>query len=329
MGPLLSVCAILKDEAHNIKSFLDSWLGVADELILLDTGSCMEQFRVVIDTIFAHEEKAKVKVHIMIADQPFHFANARNKAKAACRGRWILWADLDDRIDKASVPAIRDIATNCDRAQAFSFQVYSPTPGGAAHRFLQVRMFLNHQGLEWKGACHETLDEALVRLEMPVQEVPEIIIAHLGYQDQGMKEAKARRNLAILEAQPECDVATCAQMGDSYYVLGEWSQGLRCFTNAYVQDPTWKERLAEKLLVGHLNLGHFLDAEEWLEALPDGITKRFWAGEIAWNRGDMAKALDLYKGALLCSPTISYAGSNEEALVCRAQALLASAGRGE
>ena len=40
-------------------------------------------------------------------------------------------------------------------------------------------------------------------------------------------------------------------------------------------------------------------------------------------------ALDLYKGALLCSPTINYAGSNEEALVKRAQALLASAGRGE
>jgi tetratricopeptide (TPR) repeat protein len=183
--------------------------------------------------------------------------------------------------------------------------------------------------LVWRRACHETLDESLVELGMPVQGVPEIIIAHLGYQDQKEKEAKARRNIAIMEAQGERDVATCAQMGDSYYVLGEWSQGLRCFTNAYVQDPTWKARLAEKILIGHLNLGHFLDAEEWLEAMPDGMGKRFWAGEIAWNRGQVEQALEWYQKALLCSPTISYYGSNEEALVHRAKGLLAAAGRGE
>lgn len=82
----ISAYIIVKNESHNIEAAISS-LSLADEIIILDTGSSD-------DTM----EKAKA-LGATVIESPFEgFGKARQRALAACQYPWILTIDADERI---------------------------------------------------------------------------------------------------------------------------------------------------------------------------------------------------------------------------------------
>src|SRR3954465_9718832 len=94
---------IVKEEGRHPGGCPAAPQGVADEMVIVDTGS-------VDDTVaIAESFGARVLHHPWTGD----FANARNLGLDAARGRWILYIDADERlqpVDRADVEALLDNA---------------------------------------------------------------------------------------------------------------------------------------------------------------------------------------------------------------------------
>ena len=87
-GPLLSACLIVRDEAEMLPDCLASLRGIADEIVVVDTGSTDDTPEI------ARRAGAEVS-HFEWCDD---FAAARNAALAQAHGRWVLQIDADERL---------------------------------------------------------------------------------------------------------------------------------------------------------------------------------------------------------------------------------------
>jgi len=107
--PTLSVIIITKNEASNIEACLDS-VAFADELIVLDSGSCDSTVRL------ARERGAMV---YQVADWP-GFGPQKNRALALATGDWVLSLDADERVPANLATEIR-VAISDPNQVAFEF----------------------------------------------------------------------------------------------------------------------------------------------------------------------------------------------------------------
>lgn len=169
---------IARDEERCIGEALDSVKDLADELIVVDTGSA--------DGTAGEARRRGARV------VPFawgnDFAAARNAALEAARCRWILVIDADERIDPADRETIRALARRGER-EAYLFEqrtytresdgfaceaapdgIAAATGAAAVYRDRQVRLFPNEPCLRYACEMHESLDESLLLAGVPVRD---------------------------------------------------------------------------------------------------------------------------------------------------------------
>ena len=97
--PRLSVCMIVKNEERFLGQCLASVKDIADELIVIDTGSTDRTIEI------AREHGAQVGYFEWCND----FAAARNASIAAATGDWILFLDADEELslaEKQNLPVL-------------------------------------------------------------------------------------------------------------------------------------------------------------------------------------------------------------------------------
>ena len=93
----ISACVITKNEEKNIGRWLDCMRQLADEMIVVDTGST--------DATVELAQAAGAKVcHFSWCDD---FAAAKNFALEQANGDWILFLDADEYFEPASLPLVR------------------------------------------------------------------------------------------------------------------------------------------------------------------------------------------------------------------------------
>ena len=117
----ISVALITKNEATRLPACLASVAGLADEVVVLDSGSS--------DHTAALAESLGARV--MVTDWP-GFGVQKNRAVAACRHDWVLCLDADERVSPELAAAIRTLFTGAT--------VGSPPLG--AYRFPRCNRFL-------------------------------------------------------------------------------------------------------------------------------------------------------------------------------------------
>jgi len=122
---LLSVAMIVKDEEHNIRRALESVKDVADEIIVVDTGSkdrTPEIAREYTDKVFFHPWKND-------------FSEARNYSLKFPTCEWVLILDADEEVSQQFQEAIRNFLENLPRDVN---TVYLPTVNYLDWNFKQV-----------------------------------------------------------------------------------------------------------------------------------------------------------------------------------------------
>ncbi len=97
--PRLSVTLITRNEAHNIEDCLRSVQGLADEIVVLDSGSSDGTVEI------AQRLGAKVTVS---TDWP-GFGIQKGRALALASGDWVLSLDADERVSEALAAEIRRV----------------------------------------------------------------------------------------------------------------------------------------------------------------------------------------------------------------------------
>jgi len=167
----ISICMIMKNEERLLSRCLESVRGLADEIIIVDTGSVDRSVEI------AKSYGARVLRDPWQDD----FARPRNIGLSLAKMDWIFVIDPDEVIAKRDHAKIREL-TNRHGVACFQFdtrnytqssiqQGFIPNPGDYEEGkgwagwapSVKGRLFRSHLGLKFVGRWHELIDYSVVR----------------------------------------------------------------------------------------------------------------------------------------------------------------------
>jgi glycosyltransferase involved in cell wall biosynthesis len=179
---------IVKNEEENLPRALASVKGVADELIVVDTGSKDRTVEI------AREFGARV-FHFDWCDD---FSAARNESLKHATKDYILWLDGDDEFQSNHPGELRKTLKK-HRGKAFHFLVQLLFEN-RQDEYYQIRVFPRRKDILFEGRVHEQPNYSLRR--SGIQSLAtQLRIVHHGYNSPDVIVPKLERNLKILEAE--------------------------------------------------------------------------------------------------------------------------------
>lgn len=214
----ISACVIVKNEERNIGKWLSSMESLADEMIVVDTGSTDET------------KKLASQAGAMVFDYPWQndFAAAKNYAIDKAKGDWIVFLDADEYFAPKTAAQLRDFLGRLDVHQDVVavlcrlVNIDEDNNNRFMTSFMQLRIFRNLKKLRYTGAIHETLT---IPKRKKVELAQELTVYHTGYSTSIVKK-KLQRNLEMLQAKfAQNEGRKTAQeeryLMDIWYGLGE------------------------------------------------------------------------------------------------------------
>ena len=173
---ILSACLIVKNEEQRLPQCLESLLSLADEIIVVDTGS--------LDRTVAIAKKYQARVfHFAWCDD---FSQARNYAIAQAKGKWILVIDADEVLEQSAIAILQEVLQREDCLAVNLLR--SEIDAKQAPYSLVLRLFRNHPAIAFTGIYHESIDRSVVALQAQephwqVLNVEIPVLLHYGYTD--------------------------------------------------------------------------------------------------------------------------------------------------
>ncbi len=236
-SPGLSVCMIVKNESANIADALACFTPFADEIVVVDTGS----------TDNTKEIASRFTSRIYDFEWIDDFAAARNFAMSKASRSYQLWVDADDRIDSENQRLIESLKSDFDGRKAFYFILQNRMDTSGPSSCRQLRCFPIAEGIRFQRPIHEQAFESVMKAGLKIV-FTEILIAHLGYMDEEVRLAKARRNLAIMErqrAEGSDDGGLYFFLALTYAPLGRKEEAMQCMAQAleYFEKESYNHHL--------------------------------------------------------------------------------------
>ena len=231
---IVSATLIVRNEERFLAGCLASLRGVADETVVVDTGSSDATRQIA------------VEYGARVFDFPWRddFSAARNYAIERARGSWILYIDADERVRAGDFEAVkRELA---DRRMIACTVCFYPITGCTAYR--EYRLFRRDERIRFEGAMHETMVPSLRRLvEAGHGHIGQssLTLDHLGYD--GDQKHKLERNMRLLLKETAADpdrLFLWWHLGTVYRDLGRtadaiatWHKGIRLATASSFRFP--------------------------------------------------------------------------------------------
>lgn len=190
----ISACTIAKNEAKNIRHWVNSVRIFADEIFVVDTGSTDDTREI------AREAGAVVYEFPWCND----FSAAKNFALDKAAGDWVVMLDADEYFDEPSQKKIRDVLKKYHHQKSIAgfitpFLNIDVSQGGKIlSQAWQMRVFRREKELRFAGKVHEALQNyAADGKNREFILLKELQFIHTGYSSAIIK-AKLQRNLQIL-----------------------------------------------------------------------------------------------------------------------------------
>ncbi|MGA2254959.1 MAG: glycosyltransferase [Thermoguttaceae bacterium] len=205
LRPRLSVAMIVRDEQEVLAESIESVGNIADEIVVLDTGS----------TDRTPELAAELGATVHHTPWENDFSSARNHCLRFVTGSWVLWLDAGERIRPQDATELRRfLDEQANSVVAYSVWVETPPreESASAEQCLQVKLLPTRADLRFFGRVRETLSDSLQLAGLQIAEAPCRIVRHPRQHEPQRLMAKARRDLALASAEAE--------------VVGEWSPRL-------------------------------------------------------------------------------------------------------
>ena len=291
----ISACVIVRDEEKNLPTWLESVRSLADEMVVVDTGSE--------DSSVAIAEKGGARVeHFPWVDD---FSAAKNYALDCCHGDWVIMLDADEYFSPEDLPKIWRLVERyrMDRSVlGFFFQrinIDRDNFGSYLSSGPQIRFFRRLPELRYHGRIHENLSyEGKGEGKMLFSD--EATIYHTGYSS-GVIREKHLRNLALLKREEEEGRGEGKEfyLADCYYGLRDYGKaaeyarkGIESGFSVAVGDDCrpyqlWIEGL---MLTGGTREEILYAVERAKKAHPEAARFDFLSGLDAWDRKDYLTA---------------------------------------
>ena len=256
--PSLALCMIVKNEANHLPNCLESVKSLADEIIVVDTGS--SDRTVDVATIFG------AKVHRFVWNGSF--ADCRNYSLSKTDCDWILIMDADEVLSPGDHASVRRQIAQGREATAFSIRIrnYSNQVGllgwQANDRSYpgeergngwclseMIRLFPNKAAIRFEHPVHESIQTSLSRLGIKISK-GEGVVHHYGKLDQRKNSAKwefyfelGKKKLLSEPASAEAVAELAIQAAE----LGKFEEAISLWEKVIAMRPGCAE--------AHLNLG--------------------------------------------------------------------------
>lgn len=293
----LSACVIVKNEAENLPRWLRCMAQVADEMIVVDTGSQ--------DNTVALAEAAGAKVfHFQWIND---FAAAKNYALEQAAGDWILFLDADEYFSEESLKVLRQEIQRYQRDKRAGvilcrlINIDKDNNNKIVDTMLQSRIFRNLPNIRFEGCVHERLTNSKGNLKMLSNN--KLVIYHTGYSAASFQK-KAKRNMVLMQerlkqakTQKEKDSLAHFMM-DVYHSLGDYENAIKYARRAIdngTQLVGMEGYLHEILFSASQSAGRsreelFAILEEAMSAYPQEASFVIEKGYLLWQAGDFAQA---------------------------------------
>src|SRR3990167_11400144 len=185
----LSVCTIVKNEAEHLNEFLTNHASLADEFIIVDTGSSDNTKKIA-------SSFPKVKLVDFVWNDDF--SAARNESIEHATKDWILILDPDERIAKEDFERLRQ-ACETKKAKVFvltqinyansSNSTNPPNSPNSQEESLKngqpiltPRLFKNHENIIFHFRAHESIEKSVNQQNLPVAFL-NVLIHHYGFKE--------------------------------------------------------------------------------------------------------------------------------------------------
>jgi glycosyltransferase involved in cell wall biosynthesis len=186
--PTLSLCMIAKDEAGFLRRCLASVKGLADEIVVGDTGSKDGTSKVA----------ARAGAKVIDVSWSGDFSAARNAVLDSATGDWVLVLDCDEVLASQDLSSIRKAIsstgvtgfrmTTRNYGQSGNRVGWQTTQGEYAEEktylgwfpTTKVRLFQNQPQIRFEGAIHELVEGSIKRLGGTIRDLA-TPVHHYGY----------------------------------------------------------------------------------------------------------------------------------------------------
>lgn len=299
--PALSLVMIVKDEEDSIGRCLESVKDVADEIIVVDTGSSDRTVEI------AQSYGAKVFFHAWSGD----FSEARNASLNHATGEWVMFLDADEELVAEDTPKLKALLKDAEREGFFfnEFSFVGDEKEGCAVAGFVFRLWRNRPEYRFSGTVHEQILPS-IKARNPNISFSNIRINHYGYLGEEVEfKGKSRRNLDILLKQAESDPGNpfvMFDLGSEYLRLGNYEEALESYRKSLDGLSGLNASYASKLVINISiclrELGRYDEALETLtdakEKYPEYTDLWFMEGLICLAKEDLKSALQCFKACL-------------------------------
>jgi GT2 family glycosyltransferase/glycosyltransferase involved in cell wall biosynthesis/Tfp pilus assembly protein PilF len=299
--PKLSLAMIVKNESDDLARCLNSMQEIADEIVVVDTGSTDNTVEI------AKEFGAKIINYKWEND----FSKARNVSLENATGEWVMFLDADEELVYEDLDKFRKLLDSTE-PEGFFFSLFSfigdkPDDGVVVNT--AFRLWRNKPEYRFSGALHEQI-LAKVQSGNPNIQFSDVRINHYGYLNQAIsKKSKPTRNISILkkeiESNPENAFARF-NLGVEFLRIKDYEKALVEYKKAFA-NLTGLEAAYASLLVRNIcqclqelkrhdeALSVLKDAQE---AYPNYTDLFYLEGQIWMSKHEPLKAIDAFNNCL-------------------------------
>lgn len=187
----LSVAMIVRDAEHCLAATLDCVRNLADEIVVLDTGSQDSTIRI------ARQKATKVASAAWTDD----FSAARNAVLELATGDWVLWLDAGETLSPETAEALRTfIDREADAATAYYLLVRTPPQGAniAGEQVARIRLHPRVPRLAFHGRVRESLQPSLSQLGLKTAGLAYTLSRTAQEHSPIVRKQRAERNLHLV-----------------------------------------------------------------------------------------------------------------------------------
>lgn len=188
----LSVAMIVRDCATALAATLDCVQNLADEIIIVDTGSRDK----------TREYAAKRATRVLDFAWSDDFSAARNAALEYVTGDWVLWLDAGETMRPETQAALRkfvDQGAAEDTAYLLLIDMPSADADAPHEQAARMRLHPRREDLNWFGRVREQLRYDPQQGELRVEQAPGMIERGTREIDPATRRIRAERNLRLAD----------------------------------------------------------------------------------------------------------------------------------
>ncbi|MDT3700315.1 MAG: glycosyltransferase [Thermincola sp.] len=308
----LSVCLVVKNEEKYLLRCLESIAGIADEIVVVDTGSTDRTIEI------ARQYSDKV-YSIKWRD---NFGMARNYALGKATCEWILFLDGDEELTPESIGRILANLLNNDY-EGFLVKVLNYYESGKQVKIapdVVFRIFRNKKEYRYSGAVYEQICDNILAVNpcAKIAVTEDICIIHYGYfPDEAVAKSTIERNTKLLlkavKRNPH-SLPDRFHLGIEFFRDKQLDKALAEFLFvADRADPQafYVPKLFRYITKCHYLLGNAEDAlwfidDVWSKLYPDHGDLFFLKGQISLETGRYLDAYESFQHCLEAPPQPAY-----------------------